>query len=169
MGRTIVPLRSLFTVCNHYRWQSGSLCYSITSSTNMEAKSILVSDVVPSRLDFLQSEYKVKVTADNRELVEKSDILILAVKPQVVKKVLENVRDLIDSKKLLVSIAAGVPIPAILAILKEGQDRKYNIVRSMPNTPALVQEGVTAIAPGENVSKVAPPSRRPLAPCCLSP
>jgi len=43
--------------------------------------------------------------------VEKSDILILAVKPQVVKKVLENVRDLIDAKKLLVSVAAGVPIP----------------------------------------------------------
>jgi len=86
--------------------------------------------------------------------VEKSDILILAVKPQVVKKVLENVRDLIDAKKLLVSVAAGVPISTILAVLKTGQDRKYNIVRTMPNTPALVQEGVTAIAAGENVSKV---------------
>jgi len=126
----------------------------LISAGFIEAKSILVSDVVAGRRDFLHSEYKVKGTADNRELVEKSDILILAVKPQVVEKALKDVRDLIDAKKLLVSIAAGVPISAILEILKEGQGRKYNVVRTMPNTPALVQEGVTAIAAGENVSKV---------------
>ena len=126
----------------------------LISASFIEAKSILVFDVVPSRLEYLHSEYKVKGTADNRELVEKSDILILAVKPQVVTRVLTEVRDLIDAKKLLVSVAAGVTIPAILETLKEGQDRKYNVVRSMPNTPALVQAGVTAIASGENVSKV---------------
>jgi len=125
----------------------------LISSSFVESKNIFVSDVVSERLEFLHSEYKVKTVLDNRELVEKSDILILAVKPQVVKKVLENVRDLIDAKKLLVSVAAGVPISTILAVLKTGQDRKYNIVRTMPNTPALVQEGVTAIAAGENVSK----------------
>ncbi|GJL79234.1 MAG: pyrroline-5-carboxylate reductase [Nitrospinaceae bacterium] len=126
----------------------------LISASFIEAKSIVVSDVVSARLDFLHSEYKVKVTTDNREVVEKSDILILAVKPQMVKKVLNDVRDLIDAKKLLVSVAAGVPISVILGVLKEGQDRKYNVVRTMPNTPALVQEGVTAIAAGENVSKV---------------
>jgi len=126
----------------------------LISAGFVDAKSIFVSDVVPNRLEFLHSEYKVKTTSDNRELVEKSDILILAVKPQVVQKVLENVRDLIDAKKLLVSIAAGVPITTILAVLKSGLDRKYNVVRTMPNTPALVQEGVTAIAAGEDVSKV---------------
>lgn len=126
----------------------------LISASFVESKNIFVSDVVPERLEFLHSKYKVKTLADNRELVEKSDILILAVKPQVVKKVMENVRDLIDAKKLLVSVAAGVPIATIHAVLKAGQDRKYNIVRTMPNTPALVQEGVTAIAAGVNVSKV---------------
>ena len=125
----------------------------LISASFVESKNIFVSDVVSERLEFLHSEYKVKTVPDNRELVEKSDILILAVKPQVVKKVLENVRDLIDAKKLVVYMAAGVPISTILAVLKTGQDRKYNIVRTMPNTPALVQEGVTAIAAGENVSK----------------
>jgi len=125
----------------------------LISASFVESKNIFVSDVVSARLEFLRSEYKVKAVPDNRELVEKSDILILAVKPQVVKKVIENIRDLMDAKKLLVSVAAGVPISTILAVLKTGQDRKYNIVRSMPNTPALVQEGVTAIAAGENVSK----------------
>jgi len=126
----------------------------LISAGFVEAKSIFVSDVVPDRLEFLHSEYKVKTTSNNRELVEKSDILILAVKPQVVKKVIENIRDLIDAKKLLVSIAAGVSIATILTVLKTGQDRKYNVVRTMPNTPALVQEGVTAIAAGEDVSKL---------------
>jgi pyrroline-5-carboxylate reductase len=126
----------------------------LISAGFVEPKSIFVSDVVPERLEFLHSEYKVKTTSDNRELVEKSDILILAVKPQVIKKVIENVRDLIDAKKLLVSVAAGVPIATILAVLKAGQHRKYNVVRTMPNTPALVQEGVTAIAAGKEVSKV---------------
>jgi pyrroline-5-carboxylate reductase len=126
----------------------------LISASFVESKNIFVSDVVSERLEFLHSEYKVKTVQENRELVEKSDILILAVKPQVVKKVIENVRDLIDAKKLLVSVAAGVPIANILEVLKTGQDRKYNVVRSMPNTPALVQEGVTAIAAGVNVSKV---------------
>ena len=126
----------------------------LISASFVESKNIFVSDVVSERLEFLHSEYKVKTVQDNRELVEKSDILVLAVKPQVVKKVIENVRDLMDAKKLLVSVAAGVPIATILEVLKTGQDRKYNVVRSMPNTPALVQEGVTAIAAGVNVSKV---------------
>ncbi|MCH8312374.1 MAG: NAD(P)-binding domain-containing protein, partial [Nitrospinae bacterium] len=81
----------------------------LISASFVESKNIFVSDVVSERLEFLHSEYKVKTVPDNRELVEKSDILILAVKPQVVKKVLENVRDLIDATKLLVSVAAAVP------------------------------------------------------------
>ena len=125
----------------------------LLSASTVAPESIFVSDVIPDRLDFLHSEYKVKAVPENRELVEKSDILILAVKPQVIKKVIESFRDLIDEKKMLVSVAAGVPIATILTVLKTGQDRKYNIVRTMPNTPSLVQEGVTAIAAGENVSE----------------
>lgn len=126
----------------------------LISSSFIEAKSILAFDVAPARLEYLHSRYKVKGTANNRELVDKSDILILAVKPQLIEKVLADVRDLVDSKKLLVSVAAGVSIRAILETLKKGRDGKYNVVRSMPNTPTLVQEGVTAIAAAENVSKM---------------
>ena len=125
----------------------------LISASFIEAKNILVSDVVASRLDYLHSEYKVKVTSDNRELVERSDVLILAVKPQLVKHILEGVREVMDPKKLLVSIAAGVPIAAMEEVLRAGQDKNYCVVRTMPNTPALVQEGVTAIASGEHVSK----------------
>lgn len=119
----------------------------------VDSSNISVSDVVPARLESLRLEYKVNAISDNRELVEKSDILILAVKPQVVKTVLENIRDLMNENILLVSVAAGVPIATIAELLQDGQDRKHNIVRTMPNTPALVLEGVTAIAAGENVSE----------------
>jgi pyrroline-5-carboxylate reductase len=119
----------------------------------VDSGNISVSDVVPARRESLHSEYKVNAISDNRELVKKSDILILAVKPQVIKMVLENVRDLMDENILLVSVAAGVPIATIAELLQAGQDRKYNIIRTMPNTPAVVLEGVTAIAAGENVSE----------------
>jgi pyrroline-5-carboxylate reductase len=119
----------------------------------IEARNIFVSDVIKSRQEFLHSEYKVKATGDNRDVAAKCDILVLAVKPQVVKKVLEEIHDLVDAHKLIVSIVAGVAITTIDEILRAGQDKKVSVVRTMPNTPALVQEGVTAIASGAHVSK----------------
>jgi pyrroline-5-carboxylate reductase len=126
----------------------------LLSAAFIEAKNIMVSDVSSARRDFLHTEYKVKATDDNREVAAKSDILVLAIKPQIVKKVLEEIHDLIDSKKLIVSIAAGVSIETIDDILRAGQDKKVCIVKTMPNTPALVQEGVTAIASCSHVSKM---------------
>ena len=127
----------------------------LLTASFIEAKNILVGDVLSSRLEFLRSEYRVRVTTDNRDLVQKSDILILAVKPQAVKKVLESVGDLVDAKKLLVSIAAGVPMRAMEeALSHQNPKARFCIVRTMPNTPALVQEGVTALAACKNVSKM---------------
>ncbi len=127
----------------------------LLSASFIEAKNILVADPLQARLDFLRSEYRVRGTQDNRELVQKSDILILAVKPQVAQKVLEDIGDLVDNKKLLVSIAAGVTMRNMEEALAKGNPKtRFCIVRTMPNTPALVQEGVTAIASGANVSKM---------------
>lgn len=125
----------------------------LLSASFIDAKNILVAEPSPGRREHLHSEYKVKVTDDNREIPAKSDIMVLAVKPQIVKKVLEEIHDRVDSKTLVISIAAGVTIGAIDDVLRGGQDKKICIVRTMPNTPALVQESVTAIAPGSNVTK----------------
>ena len=125
----------------------------LITSSFIEAKNIIVSDVATARLDFLHSEYKVKITSDNREAVSKSDVVILAVKPQSVKKVLQDFIDLEMEKKLIVSVAAGVPISSMEEALSPDGSRKVGIVRTMPNTPALVQEGATAISAGEHVSK----------------
>ncbi len=125
----------------------------LITASFIEAKNILVSDPISERLEYMHSEYKVKTTSDNRELVQKSDILVIAVKPQSVKKILKNFADLVDGEKLIVSVAAGVPISLIEEILDGKSEKKVPVVRTMPNTPALVQEGVTAICRSEHVTK----------------
>lgn len=84
---------------------------------------------------------------DNKELVAQSDVVILAVKPFIIPKVLQDVEQVLDSQKLLVSIAAGVKIGQIGEHL---QGKNSKIVRVMPNTPSLVQEGATVYSKGHN-------------------
>ena len=125
----------------------------LLSASFIEAKNIFVSEPSEAKRDTLHAEYKIKVSADNRELVKKCDILILVVKPQIFQEVLVDICSLVDSDKLVISIAAGVPISIIDDALRGDKNKKFSIVRTMPNTPALVQEGVTAIASGQHVSK----------------
>ena len=125
----------------------------LLSASFIEAKNIFVSEPSEAKRDTLHAEYKIKVSADNRELVKKCDILILAVKPQIFQEVLVDICSLVDSDKLVISIAAGVPISIIDDALRGDKNKKFSIVRTMPNTPALVQEGVTAIASGQHASK----------------
>jgi pyrroline-5-carboxylate reductase len=125
----------------------------LLTSGFIEAKSIWVADALPARLDFLHREYKVRALVDNRQVVEKSDILILAVKPQTMKKVLAEIRDSMGTGKLAISVAAGVSIKTIEEGLSGAGKKAVPVVRTMPNTPALVQAGVTAIAGSAHVSK----------------
>ena len=126
----------------------------LLSASFIEAKNVFVSEPSEAKRDTLHAEYKIKVSADNRELVKKCDIIILAVKPQIVQKVLHDIASLVGRDKLVISIAAGVPIAIMDDVLRGGKNKKFSIVRTMPNTPALVQEGVTAIASGEHVRKI---------------
>ena len=125
----------------------------LLSASFIEAKNVFVSEPSEAKRDTLHAEYKIKVSADNRELVKKCDIIILAVKPQIVQKVLRDIASLVGRDKLVISIAAGVPIAIMDDVLRGGKNKKFSIVRTMPNTPALVQEGVTAIASGKHVNK----------------
>ena len=83
-------------------------------------------------------------TGDLAELVKGSDVLVLAVKPQVVPSLLQELAPLIETEQVVVSIAAGVT----LGTLEAGLGRSVRLVRAMPNTPALVRRGVTVVARG---------------------
>jgi len=105
---------------------------------------ILASDVKADRLTHLHAVHGIRTTADNHALLRESDVVVLAVKPQAIDKVLTDVGADLRPDQLLVSVAAGVPIDALESRLPAGA----RVVRSMPNTPATVQAGATAIAGG---------------------
>jgi pyrroline-5-carboxylate reductase len=119
----------------------------------IEPRNIFVSEPSEPKRDALQTQYKIKVTTDNHELAKKCDIIILAVKPQILKEVLVDIGSLVSSDKLIISVAAGVPISIIDEALRGDTNKKFSVIRTMPNTPALVQEGVTAITAGKHVKK----------------
>jgi pyrroline-5-carboxylate reductase len=105
---------------------------------------ILVYDADGERLRSIQKKYGVKKVSDSNHLSSQCNILLLCVKPQSMKEVIEEIADSLDPSKLLISIAAGVPLHAIETYAR----RQLRLIRVMPNINVLVQEGVSAIAPG---------------------
>lgn len=112
------------------------------------ADTVWATDPVAGRCDRLKTLFSVRVGSDNRLAVSWADVVILAVKPQSMPDVLREVgNDL--SRALVISIAAGVTIRTI----SEQARGAKRIVRAMPNTPALVREGMTALAFNSGVSE----------------
>ncbi len=101
------------------------------------------------RLEELRSTYGVRTTLDNVAAVREADVVVLSVKPQVMDKVLVQVAAVVDPHKLIISVAAGVPIAAMERRLGAGA----RIIRTMPNTPSLVGAGACALSPGEHASE----------------
>jgi len=117
-------------------------------AAGVPASLLAASDPDPGRRKLLAEAFGVATHADNGDAVAGSDLVVLAVKPSVVESALRALpaRDL--TRPLWVSIAAGVPIAKLAALLPAGA----RIVRAMPNTPALVRAGATAIAAGSTAS-----------------
>jgi pyrroline-5-carboxylate reductase len=104
-------------------------------------EDILVSEIKAERRKYLEKTYGVKAMADNRALVASSDIVMLAVKPQDMAVVLDEIADSVTEKKTVVSIAAGIT----LSFLKE-RLKTDKIVRVMPNVAAISQEGMSVLS-----------------------
>jgi pyrroline-5-carboxylate reductase len=111
-------------------------------------KQIVVSDVDADRLKALQEKHGVVVTQANADLVRDVDVIVLSVKPQVIDRVLTAIGKDVRANQLVVSVAAGVPIAAMEARFPPGT----RVVRTMPNTPATVDAGATAIAAGSSAT-----------------
>jgi pyrroline-5-carboxylate reductase len=114
-----------------------------------EPRDIVVSDVKDERLRVLSEQHGVRTTKDNHELVRAADVVVLAVKPQVIDKVLDAIRPDLRPEQLVVSVAAGVSIAVMEVRLPEGT----RVVRTMPNTPATALAGATAIARGTHATE----------------
>lgn len=117
----------------------------------LDAGAVGADDVVATTahapsLEGIAERLPVATTLDNREAVEGADLVLLCVKPQTAGEVLTEIGDRLGPEQLLVSILAGVRI----ADLEERVAASVPVVRAMPNTPALVGAGMTALAPGRH-------------------
>ncbi len=110
-------------------------------------ENIICSDISQESLAEKKEKYGIAVTTDNVEVVTKSDIIVYAIKPQVLATVLEETADALDESKLVISIAAGIPLSAIAA----GIGKQCRTIRVMPNICAFVKKSATAIVAGSNV------------------
>ncbi|HTO10241.1 MAG TPA: pyrroline-5-carboxylate reductase [Candidatus Binatia bacterium] len=110
---------------------------------------ITATDVRPERTRQLAEQFGVTAHSDNARCVRDADVVILAVKPQIMAEVLRDIAPAVESRHLLISIAAGVATATIRAAL--GKDAR--IIRVMPNTPALVLQGAAAIARGRGLER----------------
>lgn len=109
---------------------------------------LFASDPKNERLHELAEEHRLTTTADNLELVAACDVVVLSVKPQILDRVCAQISPAIQARHLVVSVAAGVPLRVLEASLPTGT----RVVRSMPNTPATVLAGATAIAAGTHAT-----------------
>lgn len=112
-------------------------------------ETILISEPNSSRRDYLQQQYRVRVTADNGVVAERAEILLLAIKPQILEVVSAELVEQVQKnyQSLIISILAGVPLSKLTQLFPN-----HPIIRVMPNTPAIVGAGMTAIAAGEKVT-----------------
>ena len=115
----------------------------LVKSGQVAPSNIWVFDRKAEANEALAREYGIQAAESAEALAREVDILFGAVKPNVILKVLKDVASQLKKEALVVSIAAGVTLDSLATVL--GHDRK--IVRVMPNTPALVNEGMTSITP----------------------
>jgi pyrroline-5-carboxylate reductase len=111
-------------------------------------ESIWGSEPRQSRLDLIKQRYGIAVTRHNVDVVRHCPVLLLAVKPQILPGVCDEIAPHMMQRSLVISVAAGVPIAVLEARLPAGT----RVVRVMPNTPALVGAGATAISPGNHAT-----------------
>lgn len=119
----------------------------IVKSKLVEEKNIYASAHTETTLDKVKEKYNINTTLDNIEVAKNSDFIILAIKPYMYEKILNQIKDSIKKDSVVISIGAGISLDFLKNNLKEGS--KY--IKTMPNTPAMVGEGMSAISPGANM------------------
>jgi len=126
---------------------SGNMAEALLKGLLCLKPQILMSDPKTDRLAELQKKYHVSVTTDNNEVVAFSDIVILAVKPQMATEVVTALNSK-SNEPLYISILAGVTTRTLEKIFQ----RNVRLIRAMPNTPALVMKGLTLLSRGSFAS-----------------
>lgn len=112
-------------------------------------EDVIASDLYQPGLERMKEELGIAVTTDNQEVVKKAEVVVLSVKPQFYAAVIEEIREVVSEGQIIVTIAPG----QTLEYLQELFGKPVKIVRTMPNTPALVGEGITGVCKNELVTE----------------
>ncbi len=126
-----------------------ALVSGLVGSGSSKPKNIICTDVREAKLKAVENQYGVRTTTSNLEAVSQAEIIIYAVKPQIMASVLNETAKKLDMSKLIISIAAGVPMEAIESCL----NKELRLIRVMPNIAAAVKEAATAVAAGKHATQ----------------
>ncbi len=127
---------------------ASALIQGLLAGGTSSAGRLHATDVRAETLEGLAREHGIETGSDNATAVRTADVVVLSVKPQVLPALLGEIRDAASADTLVLSVAAGVPLSVIEGGLGDGA----RAIRAMPNTPALVRAGATAIAAGTRAS-----------------
>lgn len=125
---------------------SSAILQGVIKAGAFKPEDIFVSEILEDKLE-KAATLGVHTTTDSREVVKNSDYVMFGVKPNVILKVMDNVKDLMQNK-VAISIAAGISVESIKEVLGD----HVKVVRTMPNMPALVGAAMTAICKADDVS-----------------
>lgn len=128
---------------------AGAIMGGVIGSGMFPAEEIIASDAYAPCLESRRNALGIHTTLDNKEVAKKAETIILAVKPQYYETVIKEIAPTLTADKMIITIAPG----KTLKWLGETFGKQVKIVRTMPNTPAMVGEGMTAACPNENVTK----------------
>jgi len=132
---------------------SGNMAEALISglvlSKAAKPENIICSDIAEDQLKAIEEKYGIQTTTDNCKVAKQSEIVVFSTKPQILGIVLKETASVLDTSKLVISIAAGVPLAAIAS----GLHKELRLIRVMPNICAFVKESATAIAAGEYATK----------------
>ncbi len=126
-----------------------TLLSGLIGTNRSEPSDIICSDVRQERLKSLKETYGVQITTNNKEVIRAAEIIIYAIKPQIMAEVIKETASVLDASKLIISVAAGVPMVAIESLIH----KDLRLIRAMPNLCVAVKEGATAIAAGSHAKK----------------
>lgn len=121
----------------------------IVESQLVTPQDVIASDGYMPSLEGTKAKYGIRITQDNKEVASSSDVVFLAVKPNMYEAVIGEIKDSINENTIIVTIAPGKTLENISKCF----GKEVKVLRTMPNTPALVGAGVTAVCPNSEISK----------------
>lgn len=128
-----------------------ALIGGVIASGYADPGDILASEPVAEAREQVAGQYGIAVTGDNVEVLQKAGMVFLCVKPQVIGSVLGEIREVLTEEHLLVTVVAGKELEYYTEAL--GMEKKTKVARLMPNTPAMVGSGMTAVCVNEHVTE----------------